>query len=162
MILVVFIVVLVRSSLSNQSKDLMAVYLRIMMNHIQLFSLISSFDMHWPVNALSFFSSIKSVSQVSTQFLSVDCFLDTRSGNPVSNNYSFGSPYYYEKLANYLPNEIPDTLATDSSLGVTVYFKKLLILALAPFVVSICSSIGWAIIFKVSNYLENKEPTVEI
>lgn len=51
------------------------------MNHFHLITLISTFDLDWPVLFQKFFALLKPISEISTQFLSIDCFLDKRSNN---------------------------------------------------------------------------------
>lgn len=41
----------------------------------------ASFDFEWPDQLITFFNSVKPVSEATTQFLSVDCFIDTRTSN---------------------------------------------------------------------------------
>ncbi|TNV88036.1 hypothetical protein FGO68_gene5296 [Halteria grandinella] len=48
------------------------------MNHFQLLTLTASFDLDWPDSLKNFFQATKPVSEVTTQFLSFDCFIDTR------------------------------------------------------------------------------------
>lgn len=51
------------------------------MNHFQLLTLTASFELQLPSVIQNYLSLIKPVSEVSTQFLSIDCFLEKRSSN---------------------------------------------------------------------------------
>lgn len=43
--------------------------------------LTASFDLQWPEQLQKFFSTAKPVSEASTQFISIDCFIDLRQNN---------------------------------------------------------------------------------
>jgi hypothetical protein len=75
------VVFLVRSTLQGalEKKSFLSVFLRILMNHFQLLTLTASFDLDWPEQLKAFFTSTKPVSEATTQFLSVDCFIDYRT-----------------------------------------------------------------------------------
>jgi len=71
---------MVRSTLKGamEKKNVTSIYMKIMMNHMQLILLTASFDFDWPAIVQAFFSTAEPVAQVSTQILSLDCFLDNR------------------------------------------------------------------------------------
>ena len=71
---------MIRSTISNtlQAKNIQSVYIRILMNHLQLLVITASFNFKWPSNVNQFFDSSKQVAQVTTQFLSFDWLLDQR------------------------------------------------------------------------------------
>jgi hypothetical protein len=81
--LVIGIILLVRSTLQTSvgQKNFISVYFRIFMNHFQLLTLTSSFDLKWPPQIRELFSFAKPISEATTQFLSFDCFLDLRKNN---------------------------------------------------------------------------------
>jgi hypothetical protein len=78
LIAIAFIVVLVRSNLNNSSKEknFLPVFLRILLNHFQILTLVGSFDFNWPEQILDFFRAIQPVSEAQSQVISVDCFID--------------------------------------------------------------------------------------
>ena len=90
------VVLIIRSTLSGalQRKNIKSVYIKIMMNHLQLIYLTSSFDFEWPDNVLEFFKTTEPVAQVSQQILSFDCFLDQRSESSDSNPIRL----FYQKM----------------------------------------------------------------
>lgn len=78
--LIVVLAFLIRSNIysASKQKNQISVLLRILMNHFQLITLTASFDLEWPAQLKSFFTSTMPISEISTQFLSLDCFLDGR------------------------------------------------------------------------------------
>lgn len=68
-----------------------------MMNHLQLILLTASFDFDWPSQVQDLFDTTEPAAQVSSQILSVDCFLDTRSSNTDSNPIRL----FYQKMIIY-------------------------------------------------------------
>ena len=96
---IIIIVIIIRSTLEGAlvRKNLQSVYMKILMNHLQLILLTSSFDFDWPDNVKEFYDSTKPVSQVSNQLISFDCFLDKRSENNDSNTIRI----YWQKMIMY-------------------------------------------------------------
>jgi hypothetical protein len=80
-ILLIVIIVLVRSNINGATKEknLLPVFFRILLNHLQIITLTASFDFEWPPEFTEFFAGINPVSDASTQIFSIDCFLDTRN-----------------------------------------------------------------------------------
>jgi hypothetical protein len=109
---------MVRSTLNSaaQPKNLTSVYMKILMNHFQLILLVSSFNFKWPSQLEGFFASSSTVSEASTQIISVDCFLTSA-----------------KKVANLDQDYF------------TTFFVKLLIFALMPFLIGIASYGFWAL-----------------
>ncbi len=112
----------------------MVVFLRILMNHIQLLTLTAQFELEWPPILQSFFSAIKPVSEVTTQFLSIDCLLDKRNENK-----NRTSEHNKTEMANNSQDEF------------RIMFQKVLILALFPIAISIISYLVWTILYKISD-----------
>ena len=73
-VVVALIIFMIRSTISNtlQLKNVQSVYIRILMNHLQLLVITASFNFKWPSNVNQFFDSSKQAAQVTTQFLSFD------------------------------------------------------------------------------------------
>mmetsp|Transcript_32875 Transcript_32875/g.37654 ORF Transcript_32875/g.37654 Transcript_32875/m.37654 type:complete len:200 (-) Transcript_32875:14-613(-) len=97
---VVGVVFMIRSTLAGalQRKNVQSIYIKILMNHLQLLVLTSSFNFKWPDKVIELFDSLKPVAQVSTQILSFDCFLDSRSSSGGSSNVI---RLYYQKMIMY-------------------------------------------------------------
>ena len=115
--IIIGIVFIVRSTLSGalEKKNVQSVYIKLLMNHLQLLVLTASFDLRWPDNVSSFFNSSESVAQVTTQFISFDWFLDQRS-NGGSNIIQL----YYQKMIMYAA--LPLLMAICSAIFWTLYF----------------------------------------
>ena len=86
------------------------------MNHLQLILLTSSFDFDWPDNVTEFYDTTKPASQVSSQLLSFDCFLDKRSENGDSNIIRI----YWQKMLMFAG--MPIILAAICFMFWTVYY----------------------------------------
>ena len=71
---------MIRSTLqgARSKNNVTSIFVKILLNHIQLILLTASFNFKWPALVLDLFDVAKPVAQVSTQILSFDCFLDSR------------------------------------------------------------------------------------
>lgn len=107
--------IMIRSTLSGalQRKNIQAVYIKILMNHLQLIVLTASFDFDWPKRILKLFNTTKPVAQVSDQIISFDCFLDQRSNGSTGGNL------------------------------IRLYYQKMIMYALLPIVMAICCYMFW-------------------
>eukprot|EP00347_Sterkiella_histriomuscorum_P007237 403349735 len=121
------VVFLIRSTLlgAKEKKNLTSIFLKIMMNHLQLILLTASFNFDWPTLVVEFFSSVKPVAQVSTQIFSFDCFLNIK-GN--ANDYN------------------------ETSNIERIFFQKLIILALLPFILLFASWSFWSSFYTIKKY----------
>ncbi|CDW86080.1 UNKNOWN [Stylonychia lemnae] len=89
-LLSVFIVLFLIRSTLNGAKDkrnITSVYLKILMNHLQIIVLTAQFEFQWPQRVLDFYDGVKPVAQSSYQILSIDCFLDMRAASENSCNF---------------------------------------------------------------------------
>jgi hypothetical protein len=95
----IVIIFMIKSTLESAlvKKNLQSVYIKILMNHLQLILLTASFNFDWPDNVTDFYDTTKPASQVSSQILSFDCFLDQRSNDNDSNLI----PIFYQKMIMY-------------------------------------------------------------
>ena len=126
-VVVVWIIFMIRSTFSNtlQVKNVQSVYIRILMNHLQLLVITASFNFNWPSNVNQFFDSSKQVAQVTTQFLSFDWFLDQRNNG--------------------------------GSNLIRLYYQKMIMYALLPFIVAIISAIFWFVFYKIAKDSDNNK-----
>ena len=85
------------------------------MNHIQLLVLTSSFDFKWTSDVNNLLNTSKSVDQISTQFYSLDWFLDPRT-----NLFNSFLRVYYQKMIIYAI--IPIVMLILSVIVWTIYF----------------------------------------
>lgn len=60
-----------------------SVYIKIMMNHLQLIMITASFNFEWPNSIVSFFETVSPIATASDNLISFDCFLDFRSASEV-------------------------------------------------------------------------------
>ena len=74
MAVVVGIIFIIRSTLAGalQRKNIQSVYIKLLMNHLQLLILTASFDFDWPDRVLKIFEASEPVAQVTTQVSSFD------------------------------------------------------------------------------------------
>jgi len=120
------VVYLVRSTLNGakDEKNVTSIYLKIMTNHLQLILLTASFDFSWPEKVEEFFALSEPVSEISSQIFSVDCFIDLRDASS---------------------NLTVEAIETDDSLF-NVFYIKLIMMALLPFLVFISCYAIWYVI----------------
>ena len=78
-------------------KDIQSVYIKIIVVHFQLLSIISSFDFRWSPQIVTFFDSSNLVIDVSTHLFAFDCFLDNRNSDDDTNSMRV----YYKKMIIY-------------------------------------------------------------
>ena len=74
------LVYLIRSTLlgAKETKNVTSIYLKILMNHLQLILMTASFNLQWPDKVQSLFGAVKPAADVSTQIFSFDCFLSAK------------------------------------------------------------------------------------
>lgn len=79
-LLVAIVVVLVSSSLRSVGgkSKIQSVYLKILMNHLQLLVLCSEFDFEWPRMVRSFLEAPEPLASSTDSIVKVDCLLDQR------------------------------------------------------------------------------------
>ena len=131
-LIVVFIIT--KSTLDGAlvRKNLQSIYFKILMNHLQLIFLSASFDFDWPSNVEGFFDIIKPTSQVSTQILSFDWFMDDRLESD------------------------------DTEQASDLYFTKLIMFALLPLVLIIGSLIFWTVFYMCKDRAERSKAKVRV
>ena len=120
---VVSIVIMVRSTLAGalQRKNIQSVYIKLLMNHLQLLILTASFDFDWPDRVNKMFETSEPVAQVTTQILSFDWFLDQRSEGENSGDGNLVRIYYQKMIMFAL---LPLLLALGSLLFWNLYFCR--------------------------------------
>ena len=119
---IIGIIIIIRSTLAGaiQRKNIQSVYIKILMNHLQLLTLTASFNLKWPSNVDDLLNSSKPAAQVSTQIISFDWFLDKRQ-NGGSNLIRL----YYQKMLMYAV--LPLVMASVITLFWTIlywFYKK--------------------------------------
>jgi len=113
---IVLIVLMIKSTMAGavEKKNVTSIFMKILMNHMQLITLTASFNFSWPEQVLAFFSAVKPASSASTQVLSVDCFLGSKSNS-----------------------------TTPDESGMRVFWQKMIMYALMPFLLALVSYIVW-------------------
>eukprot|EP00347_Sterkiella_histriomuscorum_P017868 403347667 len=133
---VIFLIVFMIRSTLNGAKDkqnITNIFLKIMLNHFQLIMMTSTFDFEWSQQILDFFTESKQVATVSTQIFSFDCFLDTRGTNQTSSDQN---PFEY--------------IPTQDNGFIRIFFQKLVMIALLPIILVLCSFGAWHLIRCIS------------
>eukprot|EP00347_Sterkiella_histriomuscorum_P009615 403340531 len=101
-LLAIFLIIfLIRSTLKGAmvKKNVMSIFQKIIMNHLQLIVMTAAFNFNWPQMVSKFFDTSQPVAQASTQVLSVDCFLNTRlEGSELDEGQGVMSSILYLKL----------------------------------------------------------------
>ncbi len=62
---------------ASKKKSSTSVFYKILLNHIQIVVLTASFDFKWPPMVVQYFSASKPVGEVTSQIISIDCFVAT-------------------------------------------------------------------------------------
>jgi len=62
---------------AQKTKSLSSIYIKILMNYLQIVILAASFNLQWPEQVLQLFSAQESAGSFTEQAFSVDCFLDS-------------------------------------------------------------------------------------
>jgi hypothetical protein len=82
---IIGIIFMVRSTLKNAlNPSPTSVYIKILMNHLQLIMITSSFNFDWPESLVSFFETVAPIATASDNLVSFDCFLDDRAEGSVN------------------------------------------------------------------------------
>ena len=115
-VIIVFVIT-IRSTLAGalQRKNIQSVYIKILMNHLQLLTLTSSFNLKWSSNVNDLLRFFKPATEVSTQIISFDWFLDQRQ-NGDSNIIRL----YYQKMIMYAA--LPLIMIVSSILFWTIFY----------------------------------------
>lgn len=95
--LLIYIVIIVYSTLHavNSSKTKLNCVMRMMINHVQLMLIVSSLKLSWPSDVDAVLSSTSAISNISTQMISFDCFIDQRRTDGTGDNKI---PLLYSRL----------------------------------------------------------------
>ncbi|CDW80304.1 UNKNOWN [Stylonychia lemnae] len=132
-ILVVVIFVIKTSiSAAMDQNNVMSIYMKILLNHFQLIMVTASMDFQWSQQIIDFFSQTKKVATFSTQIFSIDCFLDERTSDDIN----------------------------ETQKGSRIFFQKMILVALLPFILSIGCYIIWYLIGYFKKELQNKKSKI--
>ena len=109
---------MVRSTLVSaiERKNIQSVYMKILMNHLQLIILTASFELEWPSKVAKLFETSGAAAKVSEHIFSFDCFLDKRSESEDDNFIRL----YYQKMIMY--SLCPLLMALMSAIFWKLYF----------------------------------------
>ncbi|TNV88133.1 hypothetical protein FGO68_gene10720 [Halteria grandinella] len=100
------------------------------MNHLQVLSLVGSFDFNWPESIIAFYKGIQPVSDAQSQIISVDCFLENQGNRVLST----------EEEANIIQRP---------------FYVKSMILGVLPLLMVVLSLVVWLTIDAVKKYRGN-------
>eukprot|EP00347_Sterkiella_histriomuscorum_P019434 403341642 len=128
----ILLIFLIRQTLNSASdkNNITNIYFKILINHFQLIMMTATFDINWTDEIKGFFSETKQVATVSSQVFSIDCFLDNRYEDP---NKQSGD---------------------DQS--IRIFFVKLIMIAILPFLLLIGCFTIWSVIKLVKNNINLK------
>ena len=123
----VFVVsLMVRSTIKNASKkNIQDVYIKILLNHLQMLLITSAFQLNWPSELSTFLTASAPVTEATTSIVSFDCWMNQR--NPADiNRYKF----------------------TVSKNDMTVVYQKMMMTGGLPIVIGIITVLVWSVILK--------------
>ena len=114
---IIVIVIIIRSTLASalQRKNVQSVYIKILMSHLQLLTLTASFNLKWPSSVENLLNSPKPATEISTQIISFDWFLDQRQNGGLNI-----IRLYYQKMIMYAA--LPLIMAVASILFWTIFY----------------------------------------
>lgn len=123
----VFIILLVKITIEGaKNEDMWSVFLKVLMNHLQMLIVFSSFDINWPPQVTQIFEFAKPIKLVTSAVVSFDCFIDRRD------------PFFIDKyLFRYTEGDLP------------IIYIKLVVLAIMPIVMIIISYVSWSLILRI-------------
>jgi hypothetical protein len=101
LIVCVLVVFTIRGA--NNKRNILGVYNRVLVNHMQMLVIIYSFDLQWPDEFINIFGSTETVAEAPQQFMSFDCFIDTRSDNESDSKNSIKLYYWRVIIAAVIP-----------------------------------------------------------
>ena len=109
---------MVRSTLSGalDRKDIQSVYIKILLNHVQLISIIATFDFRWSPQIVDMFDVARPITEVSTTLFSFDCLIDGRTTDDDTSSMRT----YYKKMIIYAV--LPVALAVFSIIFWRIYY----------------------------------------
>ncbi|CDW77647.1 UNKNOWN [Stylonychia lemnae] len=127
---VIIVVLMIKSTLDGAlvKRNVMSIFQKILMNHLQLITMTASFNFNWPAKVVEFFSSSQTVAQAQTQVLSIDCFINKGLGQ----SQKFGEEQIQQSL--------------ESGITSSLLYLKLLMFAVLPFLLAILSYAFWMIV----------------
>ncbi|CDW71577.1 UNKNOWN [Stylonychia lemnae] len=136
LVILVVVIFVIRTTLSGamDKSNVVSIFMKILLNHFQLIMVTASMDFHWSQQILDFFSQTKKVATFSTQIFSVDCFLDDRTSS--SSNT--------EQIQK----------------GIRIFFQKMILVALLPFLLAIGCYCSWNFIGYVKKSVTNKRSKI--
>jgi hypothetical protein len=88
---------------ANNKRNILGVYNRVLVNHMQMLVIIYSFDLQWPDEFINIFGSTETVAEAPQQFMSFDCFIDERSENDPDSKNSMRLYYWRVIIAAVVP-----------------------------------------------------------
>ena len=97
-IIIILIITTIRGTIRKRG-DLSVLY-KIFISHVQLLSIIFSFNLRWPNTYLGIFNASKTTGDTYEQFVSFDWLIDQRSDNPNSKNSL--SLFYYRVIISFI------------------------------------------------------------
>jgi hypothetical protein len=133
-LMILIIVFLVRSTIQEENqkrRQTHSVFIKIMMNHMQMILITTSFNMKWPDEILDFFKNISIIVEFQKMIVSFDCWMDTR----VWADDDYETVFKHQ----FMDRE-------EDPLRITYY--KLFIYAVLPIICGICSVCVWYVILR--------------
>lgn len=122
-------------------------FIKILLNHMQMLAIIASFDMRWPPDIADFLNSLAILQMVQEAVVAFDCHIDTRPPESVT---PAQRGYVPEDLRNItVINQIFTSELFSSPDGEwRIIYLKLLIHAAVPIVCGCCAYAGWYVVLK--------------
>ena len=126
---IAFLVWMINSTLkgAHEKRNVTSIFQKIILNHLQLILLTAAFNFNWPEVVMAFFNASQPLGNPSSQVFSVDCFLNGDSG--IIENSS-----------------ATNSTISDSKFPIRIFYFKILLFSILPFMIFIISYGVWAVI----------------
>ena len=120
-----FLVLIVKGTIkSAESDNTHSVMSKILMNHLQMLIITSSFDMKWPPMVQQLFIIALPIAELTTSLTAFDCWMDSRDPATID-------PYNFKVDPGFLP----------------VIYQKLFVMAGMPFLIGgVGYTVWWVVI----------------
>lgn len=95
--MVIVIIILIKFTIqgSGKKRNIVTVYNRIILNHVQMLVIIYGLDLEWPNDFLILYENSEPVAEAPQQFISFDCFIDKRTESSLDANTT---PLFYIRV----------------------------------------------------------------
>jgi hypothetical protein len=142
------VIVLVKGTIASQTRGQpYSVFIKILLNHMQMLGIIASFDMRWPADIADFLSRLAILQLVQEAVVAFDCHMDTRLPDAVTPAQRGYVPED-ERNITVINRMFTSELFSSPDGEWRIIYLKLLIHAAVPVICGCCAHAGWYVVLK--------------